>query len=186
MARGTGGYSLTSRNISTYLRIRPLAVNKDPEKVRESWRLDNLPYGADSGLEFVIFLPLKQFHEDLVAAFQRPPPRTPRLHDAGCGGGKKTEQVQMWASARKLDERGMCWRWSLKSRNRVYSVSGSRELSGKIPALKEPRRDNFATTQEMRCPHGIPGRILGALTEGKRNVAACKRVPPGHPALNFP
>jgi len=119
MARGTGGYSLTRRNISTYLRIRPLAVNKDPEKVRESWRLDNLPYGADSGLEFVIFLPLSSSTKIWLRLSRDYPPE-PLAKPVSETAFRVSER----ARARKLDERGMPWRWSLESRNQGLLRSG--------------------------------------------------------------
>jgi len=127
---GLSGCSLSSRNISLYPHTRPLEVNKDPEKTRESWRSDNLSSGADSGLEFVISLPLNELRRKPGCGSSENTPEAPFAFTPQAAAEEidflrwKAKQASGCSRGRKLDERRMPWRWSLKSRNQVYSVSG--------------------------------------------------------------
>ena len=57
--------------------MHPLEVNRDPEKPKESWRSDDLSFGADSGLEFVISIPLNQLRKKPGCDSKQNTPRGP-------------------------------------------------------------------------------------------------------------
>jgi hypothetical protein len=148
---GASGCSLLRRNVSLGLHTRPHNVNEDPEKPRESRRSDNLSSGACLGLEFVISGGLVRLRRKPGCGAPENTPEVPFAFTPQAAAKDidfvswKTEQASECSIARKLDERRMPWRWSLKSRNQVYSGSGLRRLSGLSPAPEEPQTSNLAT-----------------------------------------